>query len=425
MYFFLQFATFAILILAANTAYADFPRLSGIVARDGFLPRQLANRGDRLVFSNGIVALAVLSSVLIVVFRGDVSNLIPLYAVGVFIGFTLSQSGMVVHHWRHRERRGGGSALAINAVGALATFVVLLVVAVSKFAIGAWIPIVVIPIDGVGLSAIGRHYARVRAAVEIPPGLEASALRAPRRGACRHHEQGGRQRRDLRPLAGSRPARRPQRRRRRRGGTRASPRRGTSTQIPVPLTTLYSPYRELTQPILEYLDELDAESDDDLITVIIPEFITSIGTQWLHNQTALSIKLALLYRPHTVVVSVPLHVNGPRPPGRRPRWTALARGDRIDPWPSSSTTPSSPPTTSRSRRSSSPRSSASRHRHAYGPFLVVEAATVCRSTSAQPRRDLAAALRVPHQRGRVRRDLRPGQGARDHLLRRSRRHAAG
>ena len=123
LYYLLQFSTFAILILAANTAYADFPRLSSIIARDGFLPRQLANRGDRLVFSNGVLVLAGLASILIVAFGGEVSALIPLYAVGVFTGFTLSQTGMVVHHWRLREKNWKVS-MVINAVGAVTTLIV-------------------------------------------------------------------------------------------------------------------------------------------------------------------------------------------------------------------------------------------------------------------------------------------------------------
>ena len=182
-YFVLQFSTFAILILAANTAYADFPRLSSIIARDGFLPRQLANRGDRLVFSNGVLVLAGVATLLIIVFGGKTSALIPLYAVGVFTGFTLSQTGMVVHHHKLREPRWKWK-LAINAVGAVATGIVLTVVVVSKFTIGAWIPVVLIPLIVMALKAIGRHYKHVdkrprRARVE------AASLHAQRRGARR------------------------------------------------------------------------------------------------------------------------------------------------------------------------------------------------------------------------------------------------
>src|SRR5215207_663791 len=133
-----QLATFAILVLAANTAYADFPRLSSIIARDGYLPRQLANRGDRLVFSNGVIGLAILAGILIVIFKGNISALIPLYAFGVFTGFTLSQAGMVVHHVRLKEPRWRLSA-AINGIGCVAPGIVLVIVAVTKFAVGAWL----------------------------------------------------------------------------------------------------------------------------------------------------------------------------------------------------------------------------------------------------------------------------------------------
>ncbi len=163
-YYVLQFSTFAILILAANTAYADFPRLSSIIARDGFLPRQLANRGDRLVFSNGILFLAGVAGLLVVIFGGETSALIPLYAVGVFTGFTLSQTGMCVHHWHERSLHWQRK-LAVNLVGAIATGIVLTVVVVSKFTIGAWIPAVLIPLIVVVLKSIGGHYAHVQKAV--------------------------------------------------------------------------------------------------------------------------------------------------------------------------------------------------------------------------------------------------------------------
>jgi amino acid transporter len=331
LYYLLQFSTFAILVLAANTAYADFPRLSGIVARDGFLPRQLANRGDRLVFSNGIFVLSLLAGALIVAFGGDVTNLIPLYAVGVFTGFTLSQSGMVVHHWRLREPRWR-LGLAINLVGAIATGTVLLIVSISKFVIGAWIPVVLIPCLVVVLRAIGKHYARVREAISVPRAWK------PRRyehlvvvlvgsvnKAVLNAITYARSLAPDRLIAVSVVA------------DEEEQEQITAAwgehEIPVELHTIYSPYRDLTQPILGYLDELDtdAEAGDDIITVIIPEFVTSMGTQWLHNQSALALKLALLYRPHTVVVSVPIHVHldraqgggaGPLDAGRRTATTA-------------------------------------------------------------------------------------------------------
>ena len=302
-----QLSTFAILILAANTAYADFPRLSSIIARDGYLPRQLVNRGDRLVFSNGVVFLALLAGVLVIVFKGNISALIPLYAFGVFTGFTLSQAGMVVHHFRLREPRWRASA-AINAVGCVATGVVALVVVVSKFTEGAWIPAVLIPVLVLAFRAIARHYRTVRAAVTVDTtykpmrrthlvvvlvgsvhrgvleAIQYARSLAPERlialSVVTDHDEQERLVQDW-----------------------------NDHEVPVALHTIASPYREITRPVLEYLDELDAESPDDVITVIIPEFVTDWKQQWLHNQTALALKARLLYRPNTVVTSVPVIVD--------------------------------------------------------------------------------------------------------------------
>jgi amino acid transporter len=306
LYYLLQFSTFAILILAANTAYADFPRLSSIISRDGYLPRQLANRGDRLVFSNGVLVLAGLATVLIVVFKGDVSALIPLYAVGVFTGFTLSQTGMVVHHWRLRER-GWLVGMIINAVGALATGVVLTVVVVSKFTIGAWIPAALIPVIVVALKSIGRHYDRVRSAVKVTP-----EYRAPRHTHVAVVLVGSVNRGALNALSYARSLAPDRLLAVSVVGDPAEQEELTKSwddhNIPVELHTIYSPYRELTRPVIQYLDELDQESPDEMITVIIPEFVTSWTTQFLHNQSALALKARLLYRPNTVVTSVPVLV---------------------------------------------------------------------------------------------------------------------
>lgn len=306
-YFLLQFSTFAILILAANTAYADFPRLSSIVARDGFLPRQLTNRGDRLVFSNGILVLSALAALLIVAFNAQVSALIPLYAVGVFTGFTLSQSGMVVHHWRLRED-GWQRGLAINLVGAIATGIVLLVVMISKFTIGAWIPVVVIPFLVLVFRLIRRHYDSVRSVVTLTPEWRprryehfvvvlAGTVNKAVLNAIAYARSLAPDRIIAVSVVGEAEEQ------------EAMQRAWEENRIPIELHTIYSKYRELTDPIMNYLDELDAESEHDIITVVIPEFVTTMGTQWLHNQSALQLKLALLYRPNTVVVSVPIHVD--------------------------------------------------------------------------------------------------------------------
>ncbi len=306
LFWVMQIATFAILVLAANTAYADFPRLSSIIARDGYLPRQLANRGDRLVFSNGVIFLAVMAGVLIIAFKGNISALIPLYAFGVFTGFTLSQAGMVVHHYRLREARWRASAV-VNGIGCVATGIVAIVVVVSKFTEGAWIPAVVIPALVIGFRAINRHYRKVRASVSV--GTE---YRPPRKTHLVVVLVGSVHRGVIDAIAYARSL---------------APEKLIAVSvvvddeeqeqlteawqehdIRVPLHTIHSPYRELTRPVLEYLDELDAENPDDVITVVIPEFVTPWNQQWLHNQSAFALKARLLYRPNTVVTSVPVVV---------------------------------------------------------------------------------------------------------------------
>jgi hypothetical protein len=299
-------ATFMILILAANTAYADFPRLASIVARDGFLPRQFFNRGARLVFSNGVLFLAIVAGTLIVAFNGDISKLIPLYAFGVFTGFTLSQSGMVVHHWRLREPNWK-VGMAINVVGAATTGLIAIIVVVSKFTSGAWIPALLIPVMVVAFRAIGRHYRRVRYSVAAEPGYR------PRRethtmivlvgGVNKGILHGIQYARSLHPdriFAVSVVHDDEERQR--------IEHDWEQFEIPIDLDIVYSPYRELSKPVMDYVDEIDDKWEDDIITVVIPEFVTSWGTQWLHNATGFALKARLLHRPHTAVVSVPLHM---------------------------------------------------------------------------------------------------------------------
>jgi amino acid transporter len=307
MFFITQFATFAVLILAANTAYADYPRLSSIIAKDGFLPHQFANRGDRLVFSNGIIFLAGMAILLEIAFGGNVSKLIPLYAVGVFTGFTLSQTGMCVHHWRLREHRWRFH-LGINAVGALSTLLVTLIVVIVKFSSGAWVPAAIIPLLVFMFATIRRHYDRVKKSVEIEPGF-----RPHRRTHCVVVLVNGVNKgvmsavyyaKSLAPdkLIALSVAQSPEE-------ELELQRRWDEFDMPIELNTISSPYRELTRPILEFLDDLDAEDPDDIITVVVPEFVTSLSTQWLHNQSGLAIKARLLYRPNTVVTSVPVLVD--------------------------------------------------------------------------------------------------------------------
>lgn len=307
LYFLLQFSTFAILILAANTAFTGFPLLSSLIARDGFLPRQLANRGDRLVFSNGIIALSAAAAGLIVAFGGVTTLLIPLYAVGVFTGFTISQYGMVQ---RHRRIQGPGwkGHATVNAIGAVATLIVLLVVVVSKFTIGAWIPAIVIPVVALVLRGIRRHYDRVADSLRVPEGYH--ARRHPHtvvllvgnlhRGVLEAVAYA----RSLAPerlvavtVVGDEDEQ------------RAALERWERYEIPVDLRVIFSPYRELTRPVLRFIDEYDQEFPDDVVTVVLPEFVFPHWWQeLLHNQSALVLKARLRARPHTVVTNVPIHL---------------------------------------------------------------------------------------------------------------------
>jgi amino acid transporter len=307
MYYVLQISTMAILLLAANTAFADFPRIASILARDGYLPRQLHNRGDRLVFSNGILALGGVAALLIVAFGGITTALIPLYAVGVFCGFTLSQVGMVRHHQREQEPNWKRHAV-LNAIGAVATFAVLLVVVVSKFAIGAWIPVVLIPTIAFGLTRVKRHYDRVARALRLPADFR------PRRHT---HTVvvlvGSLQQATMAALAYARSLA-PDRLYA--FSVASEPEEAEKIQhqweahgLDIPLRILSSPYRDLSGPVLAELDALDAENDHDIITVVLPEFVlTRWWEQLLHNQTALVLKGRLLFRRNTVVVSVPYHI---------------------------------------------------------------------------------------------------------------------
>jgi amino acid transporter len=307
LFWVLQLATAGILTLAANTAYADFPRLSSIIARDGYLPRQLANRGDRLVFSNGVLVLALAAGGLIVAFGGVTTKLIPLYAVGVFLSFTLSQAGMVRHHLSERElhwQRG----VAINAVGAVATAVVLVIIATTKFTSGAWVPLVVIPAIVVLFKAIKRHYASVAEALSVQPDFKPRRMNhtvvvlvgSVHRGVLEALAYA----RSLAPnrlIAVSVVSDEDEQERIEKGWS--------ERDLDIPLEIVHSPYRELTRPILRYIDELDNRYENDIITVVVPEFV--VGSWWgqlLHNQSALFLKGRLLFRKGTVVTSVPYHL---------------------------------------------------------------------------------------------------------------------
>jgi hypothetical protein len=308
VYLLLQFATAGILLLAANTAYADFPRLSSLIARDGYLPRQLSNRGDRLVFSNGVLVLAGAAIALVVIFGGTESALIPLYAVGVFTSFTLSQTGMVKHHLKHREPRWR-LHLAINAVGAVATFVVLCVVAYTKFTSGAWVSIVVVIVIIMFFRAVKGHYTKVA------EGLRLDAEYRPRR---MNHTVivlvGNLHRGTMEALSYARSLAPNHLVAVTVVSDEAEERKiadqWAARNLDIPLDIVHSPYRELAGPILKFIDELDAVWENDIVTVVLPEFVVKGWfAQLLHNQTALLLKARLLFRRHTVVTSVPYHLD--------------------------------------------------------------------------------------------------------------------
>lgn len=300
----LQCATAGIFLIAANTAFADFPRLASFLARDRYLPRQFSTLGDRLVFSNGILLLSTFSALLVVAFNARVSNLIPLYAVGVFLGFTLSQAGMVRRWFRLREAGWQRSAL-INGIGALTTLVVLLVVVTTKFTHGAWFIVFLIPVIVVLFLVINKHYQNAARdlslqGLEPPPPLRntvivpvstlhrgvINALKyaqaiAPGNVTAVHISMDDEQTQKVRD-------------------------KWAKWGDGVPLVVVDSPYRSLVRPLMDYIEETDRRYSNDMITVVLPEFI---ARRWwhnlLHNQTSLLLKGALLFRKNTVVTSVP------------------------------------------------------------------------------------------------------------------------
>lgn len=307
-YYVVQAATAAILVLAANTSFADFPRLSSLLARDRFLPRQFSNRGDKLVFSNGIIILAVFSGALVIVFGGDTSRLIPLYAVGVFLSFTLSQLGMV-RHWYETKSPRWKKSIVVNAVGAVATFVVLCVFIITKFVHGAWIVVVVIPLLVVLFRAIHKHYLSVAKQLSIAGLEQLHPLRHSvivpisglHRGVITALEYAKSISRDNNLTAVyvdfDEEATAKLREKWERWGTG------------VALVVLPSPYRELTRPLLKYIKRLERQEHDDVITVVLPEFIPAKWWQhMLHNQSSLLLKAALLFKEGVIVTSVPYHL---------------------------------------------------------------------------------------------------------------------
>jgi len=305
-YYLLQAATMLILVLAANTAYADFPRLASILARDKYLPRQFMNQGDRLAFSNGILGLSAFAGLLIVAFGGDTHALIPLYMIGVFVSFTLSQAGMVVH-WRTLRDPGWRSSAAINGTGALVTGIVLVVVALTKAHEGAWIIMLLIPVQVVLFRKTKEHYNDVAAQLTltdwVPERRHQNRVIVPISGIQRAVVSALDYARtlssDVRAIyIDADPT-----------ATMALQKDWDKWGRGVPLVVLPSPFRSLMEPLLEYIEQLNARHPGDYITVVLPEFVPARWWHHLfHNQRALLIKGALLFKPNTVVTSVPFHL---------------------------------------------------------------------------------------------------------------------
>ncbi len=301
-YYLLQAATALILFLAANTSFSGFPMLASLLARDGYLPRQLANLGDRLAFSNGIIVLGLVSGALLVLFQGNTHHLVPLYAVGVFISFTLSQSGMVIH-WISLKGAWWLPRALLNGVGAITTGIAMLVIALTKFTHGAWMVIIFIPLLVMVFLAIRRHYESIISQLS-PKALD---LVKP------HHH------RVLIPISTFH-----------KGTVKAiiyaksisdnvqaiyiatNPERTEIIRdiwkewgLEIPLVVLETPYRSIVQPLVDYIDQLQADDPETLITVVMPEFVPAKWwQQMLHNQSALLVRGTLMFKKGVVVTSV-------------------------------------------------------------------------------------------------------------------------
>jgi amino acid transporter len=318
-YFLVQFTTALILILAANTAFADFPRLSFFLARDKFLPNIFGHRGDRLAFSTGIIVLAVLSASILAIFNGHTDSLIPLYAVGVFTAFTLSQSGMVVH-WQKEKRKGVQGVTKsqlFNAVGAVATGLVLVIIILTKFLVGAWLVVILIPLLFIMFKQINRHYTYVNEQLRLPSHTKAADLipTLPVNGDRSHtiivpvsrinkvslmtldfaRSLGD----SVTALFISDEAE----------AIEAIIQDWQDYELKVPLVVLENPFRSIIPPLLNYIDKVDSGDPEDILMVVLPEFVARHWWElFLHNQTALRIKRVLLFRPGVVVVDVPYHL---------------------------------------------------------------------------------------------------------------------
>jgi amino acid transporter len=305
-YFLIQISTAIILALAANTGFTGFPRLASVLADDRFMPRQFAYRGERLAFSFGILALALTSMLVVAAFEGSVTKLVPLYTIGVFLAFTLSQSGLV-RRWLRLRNPGWRISVVINGFGTIVTGTVLVVVAVTKFTLGAWMVLVILPVLVALLYGINRHYTSVSDSLTLlrpdeplpvmkPPVVLVPVARLDRAA--------------LQALAFARSIS-PSVRAVHIATTAESAEQFRERWLrwtrEIPLDVIESPYRSLLQPLLRYIERID-ERDDRPITIVLAEFVPRNWWEWiLHSQTALRLKLALLFRPNTIVIDVPYH----------------------------------------------------------------------------------------------------------------------
>ncbi|HVL38371.1 MAG TPA: APC family permease [Fimbriimonadaceae bacterium] len=292
--------TALILFLAANTGFADFPRLSQFIARDGYLPRQLMSVGDKLVYQNGIITLAVLSIILIVVFSADTHMLIPLYAAGVFLSFTLSQAGMVAKFWRGEQRNW---KMAVSAFGAITTAVVTVILLITRFSEGAWILLVALAVMMMIMAGIKRHYnylsreLTVEPADSVHPVATTALLLVPRlhKGILHAISYAQSTTKDVRALHVTLD----------KAGAEQIKKDWQSFGIDMPLVILESPYRSLVDPVIDYIDETIAENPDGMVTVIVPQAVPKFWWQGLlHNNAAMPLKMALKSRPNVVITNV-------------------------------------------------------------------------------------------------------------------------
>lgn len=306
LYYLVQAATAMILVLAANTSYADFPRLASLIARDGFIPQQFAYRGDRLVFSNGILALGAVSGILVYAFQGETHRLIPLYAVGVFLSFTLSQSGMVRHWFKDREP-GWKSHALINGIGAATTGVVMVIITLTKFTHGAWVVVALIPILVLIFRGIHGHYAWFKQELaldwtafsqhehtfivpissinkSVVAALQYAKSLAPDNVVAVHVSLDPEKAKRLKE-------------------------QWETYNFGIKLVVLHSPYRSVVGPLINFIERIERRDPNHMVTLLLPEFVTA---KWwhalLHNQTTLYIKAALMFHRGLVVISFPYHL---------------------------------------------------------------------------------------------------------------------